>query len=466
MKRFSLLVLLAWPFVAVSCSLPDLPVPTDRGDAEISDTGDDAAAHEGGKDSASGGETDSGPDASIEDSADSGDAGSNSDASIDAGPSGYTLSASPSALVIDPGTQGAIVVTIVRTGGFSEAINLSLQGGPTGIVGTASIPGNATTGMLNLSAAKSATVGQTAMASISATSAQTGVAMSVPLFVRVGHLLLAADSTTTFVVPSDVSEVTFAVWGAGGGGGGASHSQLTAGAPGGSGGFVQANLTVTPGQSFQLVVATPGAGGVSETNATFGGGGGGGGYSAVTWNSQTYFVAGGGGGGGGANSAQGQAGGAGGGASGVTGLPSGGCGGGPGTETVGGSSLYSMGAGSSLQGGKGIDFAPNSATGGVPGGGSGGGGGLGGGGGGGYFGGGGGYQNANPGPGCGGGGGSGFVFASATNAIVSAGNGTLPPSTNHPFYANGAAVGGTGGTEPTGTGIVGSGGRIVVYIPL
>jgi sulfatase modifying factor 1 len=70
MKRPFLLplLLLASPLVAASCSLPDLPVPVDGGDAEVSDAGAEGAfASEGGKDSASGeGGNDSGPDATFE----------------------------------------------------------------------------------------------------------------------------------------------------------------------------------------------------------------------------------------------------------------------------------------------------------------------------------------------------------------------------------------------------------------
>ena len=79
--------------------------------------------------------------------------------------------------------------------------------------------------------------------------------------------------TYTWTVPPCVTEVTVKVWGAGGGGGGASSRQTTAtneacsqGGGGGGGGFSTRTYSVTPGDTYTIVVGAGGAGGVGADN--------------------------------------------------------------------------------------------------------------------------------------------------------------------------------------------------------
>jgi hypothetical protein len=120
------------------------------------------------------------------------------------------------------------------------------------------------------------------------------------------------------VIPQGCAQITVRAWGGGGGGGGWSNT-LAVGGNGGGGGFVRATLTVTPGETLNVVAGTGGAGacqgcGVQPAGGTPGGGtggrgdtaganggpgGGGGGASRVLRGSAVLVVAGGGGGGGG-----------------------------------------------------------------------------------------------------------------------------------------------------------------------
>lgn len=151
----------------------------------------------------------------------------------------------------------------------------------------------------------------------------------------------AFSNTTpdTWDVPAGVTELEIKAWGAGGGGGGGGTA--TAGAAGGGGGFAHGSaISVTPGETLDIIVGGGGGLGVGQTGA--GDGGGGGGETRVTRQTGTVdlVIAGGGGGGGGGDnggsaSAAG-AGGAGGGATGETGESSGVTGGGVGGSTGGG----------------------------------------------------------------------------------------------------------------------------------
>ncbi len=114
----------------------------------------------------------------------------------------------------------------------------------------------------------------------------------------------------TYQVPAGVTRITFDVFGARGGDG----TSSTGGGAGGAGGRATATLTVTPGQTLQIVVGAagngivPGAGGTdagggpggNSSNSSYGGGGGG--SSDVRMGSyslgERVLVAGGGGGGG------------------------------------------------------------------------------------------------------------------------------------------------------------------------
>jgi hypothetical protein len=394
----------------------------------------------------------------------------------------FTLALNPTNIVVEPNGPGVPVdITVTRKGGFSEAIAVSLSNPPTGISGSAIIPGNASTGTLNVFANQNAALGQVFQATVMAQGTPSGVSATQALVIRVGHLVLATNQPGPFVVPADVKTATIAVWGAGGGGG--VTAQAYPGGAGGAGGFAEATFPLTPGETLNLLVATGGAAGVVGS-ATQGGGGSGGGYSGVVRGplgdggvdasldagdagapSPYLIVAGGGGGGGGGFyyppqppfSGPGKIGGDGSGADGTNGV---GASSGKGaTVSAGGAAGTGCGAptaGTALQGGN-----ASSANGdaGVPGGGRGGSS-TGAGGGGGFFGGGAG-GTSTPG-GCpgggGGGGGSGHVDATGTKVTASAGTGVTPPSTTHKFYAPGVGTGGT-------TAAAGGGGRIVIYIP-
>jgi hypothetical protein len=151
-----------------------------------------------------------------------------------------------------------------------------------------------------------------------------------------------------WVVPENVCWVTFQVWGAQGGDGavvtppagaeatantsdanatdsGGDGPAVPATAEGGEGGFAQARIPVTPGETLRVIVGEAGADGSGQTGgeggeseaghggdggnstgpgflgATLAGGGGGGGASSVDRGDKEIVIAGGGGGGGGTN---------------------------------------------------------------------------------------------------------------------------------------------------------------------
>ena len=391
----------------------------------------------------------------------------------------FTLAISPANIIVEPSGPGIpVAITLTRIGGFSEAVAISLANVPSGVSGSAIIPGNASTGTLNVFADQTAVVGQVNSVTVAAQSTPSGILATQPLTIRVGHVLLAAKGSTTFVVPSDVQNATIAAWGAGGGGGGTTTNGNEQGGAGGAGGFAEGTFAVTPGETLRVIVAAPGAGGNNSSAVGFGGGGGG--YSAVLRDlgdggvdasagdagSPYLIVAGGGGGGGGgfyyatttAYSGPGKAGGAGSGANGANGLNN--TGGGKGGTTTaggaGGTSCGVSGAGGFLQGG---NAGIGRSDGGLPGGGYGNST-AGGGGGGGYYGGGsgGGYAIGTCLGGNGGGGGAGQVDATGTNATTTAGTGATAPSTNHKYYLSGVAMGG-------GAATAGGPGHVVIYAP-
>jgi hypothetical protein len=233
-------------------------------------------------------------------------------------------------------------------------------------------------------------------------------------------------SSQTYTVPTGISTLTVALWGAGGG--------STLGGAGGAGAYVGGNLAVTPGETLTVIVgggggysgapsaAGYGGGGYGNNGASPGGNGsGGGGRSAIQRSSADIVTAGGGGG---------------------CGYGSGGPGGYP-SGFVGTTDNSGQG-GTQANGGP---YGQNGATGtyGTPTAGSLGQGGYGnnygGGGGGGYYGGGGG--NTRGGQGADGGGGSSYI-AGLTNAIFSNGvvGASNAPASNLPYYIAPAAVGG------------------------
>ena len=65
-------------------------------------------------------------------------------------PPSFTLALSPPNLSIPAGGGGYATVTVTRISGFAEAITLSLDGAPTGVVGKGTVAGSARTGQLAL----------------------------------------------------------------------------------------------------------------------------------------------------------------------------------------------------------------------------------------------------------------------------------------------------------------------------
>jgi len=84
----------------------------------------------------------------------------------------------------------------------------------------------------------------------------------------------------TFFVPPDVTLITVHVWGAGGGGGGANAPAAGTGQAGGGGGgaYAAEDITVSPGETYAVVVGAGGAGG----DGLLGTSGGDGGLSSFT----------------------------------------------------------------------------------------------------------------------------------------------------------------------------------------
>lgn len=265
-----------------------------------------------------------------------------------------------------------------------------------------------------------------------------------------------STSTTTFVVPANITLLEIKAWGSGGGG---------ESIAGGGGGFVGGILTVTPGETLDIIVGSAGGGGTLVSPFA---GGGGGGYSAVK-RSGTFLVIAGGGAGGASGAVIGGGGG------GDTGQDGGGGGigadgGDGGTQVSGGAggvstanNHFNGSSGSSLQGGQGGGNIAPLANAGSPGGGKGGrytsaGGG---GGGGGFFGGGGGSSGGTAGGqggGAGGGGGSGFINVGATSVTSTTATNQNAANNTDPDYV---ATRGNGGSSGAGNGV---GGLIVIRL--
>jgi hypothetical protein len=185
------------------------------------------------------------------------------------------------------------------------------------------------------------------------------------------------NTTATYEVPDGVSHVSVDLLGAGGGPGGASDEGWNPGGGAGSGGRLQAIVSVTPGDSLTVELAgagsaggpgdqftgggsggaggaspyyaggSGGTGGYDDGRDQAGGGGGGGGGSTALYHNGTLIAVAGGGGGGGGGAAQEVGGGGGGGGArgGAAGSPNGSAGNGSGSDGgAGGNS--SGGAGS------------------------------------------------------------------------------------------------------------------------
>ena len=222
------------------------------------------------------------------------------------------------------------------------------------------------------------------------------------------------DDAQTFLVPESVCAITVDAFSAQGGDGDTDNLVFGAGALGGR---ATATVSVTPGETLQVLVGGAGGdapnaglgpggfpdGGDGGSGGTNAGGGGGGGSSSVLRGTDVLVIAGAGGGGGGGGQANGQGNGGAGGDAGQDGanVPAGAQGGqSGGNGGAGGNGVGAGGAGESgaaLQGGAGGDSPDNNQ-----GGGGGGGGAVGGGGGGASS-----ASNTNGGGGGGGGSGTG-----------------------------------------------------------
>ena len=110
--------------------------------------------------------------------------------------------------------------------------------------------------------------------------------ITVTAFLLVQFLTNAQTYTTpgtyTWVVPPCVTTITVKVWGGGGGGGGTSSRQsntgdeaCTEGGGGGGGGFSMRTYSVTPGETYTIVVGAGGGGGVGANNTAVAGATGG-----------------------------------------------------------------------------------------------------------------------------------------------------------------------------------------------
>lgn len=66
----------------------------------------------------------------------------------------FSLSVSPAALSIPAGGGGFVTVTVARTGGFSDAVTLSLDGAPAGVVGSGTLAATSQTAQLALLVAR------------------------------------------------------------------------------------------------------------------------------------------------------------------------------------------------------------------------------------------------------------------------------------------------------------------------
>ncbi len=165
--------------------------------------------------------------------------------------------------------------------------------------------------------------------------------------------ITATGSPFTWTCTAGINSVTVQCWGAGGGGGSSAVTQYATGGGGGGGAYATSTFSVTPTNSYSVVIGAGGAAGTVTgagtgtgrgTSATAGSSGG---NTMFSYNSTNYVIAvGGGGGGSTTTTASGAAGvaGAAGSCTPITGAYSGGAGGGSGT---GSSSKYGNSGGSS-----------------------------------------------------------------------------------------------------------------------
>jgi hypothetical protein len=81
-----------------------------------------------------------------------------------------------------------------------------------------------------------------------------------------GERVYTTAGSDTFTVPAGVTSVTVEVWGGGGGGGGRSSSRSGGAGGGGGGAYAEGTVSVTPGESYTVMVGAGGAGGPTGNN--------------------------------------------------------------------------------------------------------------------------------------------------------------------------------------------------------
>ena len=69
------------------------------------------------------------------------------------------------------------------------------------------------------------------------------------------------NASGTWVAPNGIYAIDVECWGGGGGGGGSTRKTAYGGGGGGGGGYAKTtNFSVTPGQNYQVIVGSSGAG--------------------------------------------------------------------------------------------------------------------------------------------------------------------------------------------------------------
>lgn len=324
--------------------------------------------------------------------------------------------------------EGDTITYSITSGALPSGLSLNSSTGA--ITGTASAVGTSTTSNFTVQAAT--------------TDATVSRAFSITVEPPVSTTYTYTGSDQSFTAPAGLTSVVIKAWGAGGAG---SRREGWAGQnAGGAAGYATGTVTVTPGNSYTVVVGD--GGDAADTSSNYGGGGygsswgngGGGGLSGFFDGSGQVFstatpqsgahgrslLIAGGGGGGGSNRGGNCAGGAGGGTNGQDGnSPNGSWNGHGGTQNSGGAGGNSQ-SGSALRGGDNTTSH-----------GAGGGGGYYGGGAGGYF---------EPQDMGGGGGGSGYFSPSAVNsATLTGGDRTTVGNSGDSDRGSAGNAGGAGG---------------------
>jgi hypothetical protein len=284
---------------------------------------------------------------------------------------------------------------------------------------------------------------------------------------RIAPVVFSATTeggATSWVVPWDITEIVAKCWGAGGGAGVTNEG---IGGNGGAGGFAQARIAVTPGETLTIFVPTGGTG-----SNTVRAGGGGGSFAGIFRSTTALLIGGGGAGGGAGRQSSGGAGGHGGAGGGTTGIKggngTGGLGANGGTQLAGGTGdggngekwIGSDSYASVILGGRngasalGADAGNGGASS------SEGDRARGGGGGAGWYGGGGGGRGSDGSNSSGGGGGGGSSYTTGTETTNTQGSLITPPNQSDRNYIAGRGTGGT----PSSTASIRKGGDGLVVI--